>query len=260
MNTSRRGLVLGLVWGLILLFTPRGYPATVEGFEAGDPVVTTAGDAIIKQTYQGVVPPQGLNQFLITTINSVGQDGTDGYSNQSGTNAVINSTLQTFFNSTSLLGTEGSGFKLSIVVPVGMTTITFRYDFLTTEFPVADGGHADFAFALLFDATNTLLGGVRNIATPASIDESNPARLLPSGPTATNPFTFDTGYQTFTISGLSPGTYTLGIGVEDRTTTDNPSGLLVDNISVVPEPSTVGLGMAGAVLLIALRRVIKKTS
>ena len=63
------------------------------------------------------------------------------------------------------------------------------------------------------------------------------------------------------INITTAGVYTLGIGVMDATTTDGPSALLLDNIAViVPEPSTVGLGMAGAVLLIALRRVIKKTS
>jgi hypothetical protein len=46
----------------------------------------------------------------------------------------------------------------------------------------------------------------------------------------------------------------------DATNTDGRSGLLIDNIQVnVPEPSTVGLGIAGAVLLVALRSRIKKT-
>jgi hypothetical protein len=41
---------------------------------------------------------------------------------------------------------------------------------------------------------------------------------------------------------------------------DIASGLLVDNISItaVPEPSTIGLGIAGAVLLVALRNRFKK--
>jgi hypothetical protein len=47
----------------------------------------------------------------------------------------------------------------------------------------------------------------------------------------------------------------------NATTTDGPSALLVDNISAgpaaIPEPSTVGLGVAGAVLLVALRRFKK---
>src|SRR5262249_23794728 len=53
-----------------------------------------------------------------------------------------------------------------------------------------------------------------------------------------------------------------GIAVMDATTTDNQSGLLVDNIVVtpVPEPTTVAFSIAGASLLMALRRRIKKTA
>jgi hypothetical protein len=48
----------------------------------------------------------------------------------------------------------------------------------------------------------------------------------------------------------------------DATTTDNPSGLLIDNIQVtaVPEPTTIGFSVAGAALLVALRKRIKRTS
>jgi hypothetical protein len=247
-----------------LAFAQPGMAAKVEGFEPGDPAVTTSGDASTKQTYQGVVPPELANQFLITNINAAGVDGTDGYSNQSGTNAVTNATLQSFFGVSGLVGTEGSGFKLSVVVPAGSDTITFQYDFLTNELPSGGGvvQHQDFAFAVVLNSSNVLVGGVRTVATPASINFSDPNRQLPAGPIATNPFSFDSGYQTFTISGLAPGTYTLGIGVEDRTTSDTPSGLLVDNIQVsaaVPEPSTIGLMIAGAASLAAVRRRIKRS-
>jgi hypothetical protein len=245
----------------LLPFAQNARATLVEGFEGSPP--SSTGDGSIQGTYQGVVPPEGSHQYLITTINAAGQDGTDGYSNQSGTNAVINSALGSFYGvngGLTLAGTEGSGFKLSIVVPSGFDTISFQYDFLTDEFPVGDGGHGDFAFALLLDSSNNLVGGVQGIATPASIDETDANRQLPVGPIATNPFTFDTGYQTFTITGLAPGTYTLGIGIEDKTTTDGPSGLLVDNISVVPEPSTIAFCLAGAGLLGALRTRFKRKS
>jgi hypothetical protein len=57
-------------------------------------------------------------------------------------------------------------------------------------------------------------------------------------------------------------TYTLGIAVMDATDTANPSGLLIDKIQVtpVPEPTTVAFSIAGASLLMALRRRIKKTA
>jgi hypothetical protein len=48
----------------------------------------------------------------------------------------------------------------------------------------------------------------------------------------------------------------------DATTADNSSGLLIDNIQVtpVPEPTTIGFSVAGAALLVALRKRIKRTS
>jgi hypothetical protein len=248
--------LFGAACALSLAFVHEGVAGKVQGFEAGDPAVTKTGDGIVKQTYQGVVPPEGVNQFLLTTINTAGQDGTDGYSSQSGSNSVINSSLQSFFGVSGLLGTEGSGFKMSIVVPAGLNTVTFQYDFLTTEF--GGSAHQDLAFAVLLDGTNTLIGGVRTIARPSDINTADPARQLPSGPVATNPFIFDTGFKTFTITGLAPGTYTLGIGIEDATTTDHPSGILVDNIQIVPEPSTIGLLLAGAASCVAMRRRLKK--
>jgi hypothetical protein len=187
-------------------------------------------------------------------------DGTDGYSNQSGANAVSNMNLQNFLG-VGLSGSEGSGFTLSIVVPVGFDTISFQYDFLTNELPSGNGAmqHQDFATFVLFNSSNALVasGGV----TPANINFNDPARQLAVGPTATNPFFFDTGYLTFTKAGLAPGTYTVGFAVEDKTTSDIPSGLLVDNVQVlaaVPEASTVALAIAGAVLLVAVRLRTKR--
>jgi hypothetical protein len=253
MKSLQRGLMLGAVCGLFLIVSSRGYAlGKVQGFEVGDPTVTKTGDASVQTTYKGVAPQEGSNQFLITTIAS--GDG-DGLTPVSGTDAVLNSALQTFFFGTTLTGTEGSGFLTSFTVAPGDTSLTFRYDFLTNESPAPF--HNDFAFALLFNSSNTLIGGVRTIITATT---AQPGLSLLSD--QSGPFQFHTGYTTFAISlvGLTPGTYTLGIGIEDRTTSDIPSGLLVDNITIVPEPSTVGLGIAGAVLLVALRRRLKKVS
>jgi hypothetical protein len=74
------------------------------------------------------------------------------------------------------------------------------------------------------------------------------------------PFQFHTGYNTLSLSLalLAPGTYTLGIGVADAQTADHASGLLIDDVQVVPEPSVVALAIAGAGLLIGARRRIKR--
>lgn len=255
MNRLHRILVLLSVICL-LPFASQSVAQIVNGFEPGDPAVTTkVGDGSTQGTYFGVAPAQGLNQFLITTIASA--DG-DGFSPVSGTDAVSNFTLQSFFFGVGPSGTEGSGFQLTFTVPDTMgapdAALTFQYDFLTNEF--APGNHNDIAYAMLFDSSDVLLGGVQTITTA---NLAQPGLTLLSD--QSGPFQFHTGYQTFSISlvGLAPGTYTLGIGIQDRTTFDIPSGLLVDNVFlIVPEASTIGLGIAGAVLLIALRSRFRK--
>ena len=228
----------------------------VGGFEPGDPALTKAGDGSVQGTFQGVAPTEGTKQYLITTIAS--NDG-DGLNPVSGTDAVPNSgagSLQSFFNNTGLTGTEGSGFLLPFTVSAGDQFLTLQYDFLTNEIAP---NHNDFAFALTFNSANTLTGGVRTITT-ANLEQANLSLLSNQN----GPFQFHTGYRTFSISlaGFAPGTYSLGVGVEDRTTTDIPSGVLVDNVQIVPaavpEPSTIGLIIAGAVSCLAVRRRIKK--
>ena len=228
--------------------------ALVEGFESGtfSGSEATIGDASIKTSYFSINAAEGTHQLLLTNINNT-HDG-PSYTNQSGSDAVSNASLATFFGVSSSLirdgiatSQEGSGFTISLGTLTAGTTITFNYDFLTDEIP--PGQHNDFAFYTL-----TGKSGVTVVADTNSL-------LLQPTTNGSNPFALETGYQPFVINITTTGTYTLGLGVSDATTTDNPSGFLVDNLQViVPEPSTVGLGMAGAVLLIALRRVIKKTS
>jgi hypothetical protein len=225
----------------------------VEGFESGfSGSESTTGDAGIKTSYHTINAPEGTHQLLLTTINNANDAG---YAHEFA-DAVDNATLATFFGVSSSLirdgaatSQEGSGFKLSLGVLTAGTTITLGYDFLTTEF--GTGHHNDFAFYTL-----TGISGVTVIA------DTNSGLLHPTTD-GTNPFNLETGYQTLTININTTGTYTLGLGVSDATTTDNPSALLIDNIQVVgpvPEPTTIAFSVAGAALLVALRRRIKKTS
>ena len=225
----------------------------IQGFEAGDPAFTKSGDAGNQGTYQGAAPPEGSFQFLITTIGTAGNE--DGAIPQSGTGSVSFSTLNAFFFNTTVSNEDGSGILIPFSVLAGDTTLSFQYDFLSNE-PFQSTPRNDFAFAALFDPTNTLVGSVNHFATEATSSFS----LFG----AQSPFIFHTGLQTFSLSlvGLAPGAYTFGIGVADATNIDHASGLLIDNVQVagVPEPSTVGLGIAGAVLMVALRSRIKRKS
>ena len=230
----------------------------IQGFEAGDPAFTKTGDAGNQGTYQGEAPPEGSVQFLISTINTGANE--DGATAQSGTSAVAFSTLNSFFFNTTVSNQTGSGLLIPFTFLAGDTTLTFQYDFLSNE-PNQTTPRNDFAFEALFDpASGTpLIGSVTHFAQVTGTSFS----LFG----AQTPFIFHTGYQTFTISltglGLVAGTtYDLGLGVADATNSDHASGLLVDNVQVigVPEPSTVGLGIAGAVLMVALRSRIKRKS
>jgi hypothetical protein len=253
MTNGRASAVLTGVLLLSLVGFARA--ALVEGFESGafSGSEATSGDVGIRGTYFTIVPTQGTKQMLMTTINSVN----DGSSSQSGTNAVSVTTIGSFLGiSTSSIhdgtafGSEGSAFTISLgALNVG-DVITFDYDFLTQEDPT--GAHRnDFAFWELNSGTIHIFADV-NSSSLHPTDASNTV------------FGLETGYagHTVSISITSAGTYTLGIGVMDATSTDNPSGVLIDNIQVtaVPEPTTIAFSIAGAALMVALRRRIKKTS
>ncbi|MEY2481363.1 MAG: hypothetical protein QOI04_2290 [Verrucomicrobiota bacterium] len=260
----------GLLVALFLtnLVATSARAATVEGFESttltqGNNAI---GDASIQGVYFGINPTQLTKQLLLTTIDNVaGADPTPGNpSNQSGFNAVANTNLSgglaSFFGVSSssirngtAVGQEGSGF----FTPLGSlsigSTVSFNYDFLTKEVP---GGRPDFAFVILYDS-------VGNVVSYNVFSQASSATSATTG--VGNPFNLETGYLTFTLPAITTaGSYFLGLGVADATDKATASGVLIDNISVtpaaVPEPSTIGLGFAGAVLLVALRSRIKKQS
>ena len=226
----------------------------VEGFESGSfsGSEATSGDVGIRGTYFTIAPTEGTKQMLLTTINNTSDSP---QTNQSGVNAVPVGTIATFLgiSPSSLIrdgtaaGQEGSAFTISLGTLTAGTTITFNYDFLTNEDP-SGTHHNDFAFWELNSGTIHIFAD-----TTSSLHATNASNTV---------FGLETGYQTVTITITTTGTYTLGLGVMDATTTDNSSGLLIDNIQVtaVPEPTTIGFSVAGAALLVALRKRIKRTS
>ena len=232
---------------------PAAAYAQAQGFEPGDPAVASIGDAGIRTgSYQGQAAPQGNNQFLLTTIGSMSNE--DSLTSQSGLFAVSNSALQAFFNGLTIIGNEGSGVMIPFTVGAGDTLLTLQYDLLSNEvfqMPKRD----DFAFGAIFNASNVLQGSVNQFG---SVNNPPADFNLFGGQT---PFQFHTGYQTlsFSLVGLAPGSYNLGIGIADRLTADHASGLLLDNVQVVPEPSVFALAAAGAGLMLGLRRRIKRS-
>lgn len=251
--TSKILASAALVVALAVIPTIPARAATVEGFESttlnsGNSI----GDASIRTpSYFTINPTELTHELLLTTISTAGSH--DPGPTQSGTNAVSVSALATFLGVTTasikdglVAGQEGSAFQLSLGTLTAGTTISFNYDFLTNDAAPPDG-HNDFAFITLTGQSNAVVA-----------DELAPPQFATTG--AGNPFVLETHYQTFSIIVPTTGVYTLGIGVVDGTTTDNSSALLVDNISVnaVPEPSTIGLIIAGGVSCLAMRRRLKK--
>ena len=262
MKASRIRQLSGLTLGLLacVLVTHTSNAELVQGFEPGDPALTgSTGDASTQGTFEGQAAPQGTQQYLLTSL--IGTADNDGFTDVSGSAAVPNSSLQSFFfNSLSLTGLRGSGVLIPFTVSTGDLTLSFQYDFLSNQ-PESTSPKNDFAFEAIFDSGNSLVQGGSGGNRFAQVSGSS-FSLMGNGP-----FIDHTGYQTFSldISGLAPGNYNLGIGLEALSggTNQHDSGVLIDNIQVlspVPEPTTIAFGIAGAVLLVALRSRIRKTA
>lgn len=94
--------------------------------------------------------------------------------------------------------------------------VTFQWNFLSDEQSNPMGN--DLAFVLI-DDTPQLLGN----------------SFTPSGPT-TSPFLMETGFQSETFSFPTAGTHRIAFGVMDVNDALGASGLLIDNVQVVPVP------------------------
>jgi PEP-CTERM motif-containing protein len=230
----------------------------VQDFESGLPAGSTTGDAQTIGTFQGIAPAGGSNQLLLTTINQT-NDGTTPLAGAGKDAVTVNSvasfvgtTIATLKFNAQNTGQEGSAFKMTLALNVG-DVVSFKYDFLTAEDPTGAPATEDFGFASLVLSGSLVNYQILGHTTTAAGSLGGPTFFNETGSSGNH---FST-YQ-FTIT--TAGTYTLGIGIMDAKNTEIASGLLVDNISItaVPEPSTIGLGIAGAVLLVALRRRFKK--
>ena len=254
-NKTNRLSFAAIIAVTLLAMAPAVNAATVEGFESGS-TGTNIGDVSNRTpTYGPASPTEGLRMLLLTTINT----GLDGGAQQSpGTGADTVENQQTFVGATNIgflrnskagqlpsaTARDGSAFKLTLgALNVG-DVITFDYNFLTSD---SNDTTNDFAYYTLNGATSNV---------PIIADTANAIALFGGG----TPFNLQSGWGTVTINVSTAANYTLAIGVADAANSAGASGLLIDNISVapIPEPSTFGLIVAGAISFVAVRRRMKK--
>jgi hypothetical protein len=227
-----------------MALAPRADATIVQDFETGIAPGTVFGDAQRLGTY-GVPPFGGNFQLLLTTFNS-----TDG-GGLSGTDAIP---VNGAGGLTSQLGLPAGTITFTGAVPVGPGSayqmslgslnvgdqVGFSYDFLTNEV-----GHPDFAWVALQNTSN-------GTVTYTVFANANQSGLVSS--TSPN-FDQHTGYLTLAgISIANAGNYILSIGVADANNSSLASGLLLDNITVIPEPSVLALTAVGALGAFGLLR------
>jgi hypothetical protein len=220
-------------------------------FENGLTGWTPAGDATTTGAAYGSGPTHLLRQALLTTALDANDDlSGDNFNASANAPAQVGSAggleeqlglaigdLDGFFGD---LPTEGSGLYRTFTAGAGYR-IVFRWNFLTN-----DDASADFAFVAV--------DGVMALLTDALS-----ATLL----TSNTPFGWETGFQMFKSSPLTAsGTHTLAIGVVDLNDFTLSSGLLVDEVSLVPLPATAWLLGVGLLPLVGtlVRRKTGPTS
>ncbi len=229
---------------LVALGAPRVDAVIVQDFESGIAPGSVFGDAQRLGTY-GVPPFGGSFQLLLTTFSAAEGGGLSG-SNAIAINGAGGLTSQlglpagTITSAGAIPIGDGSAYQMTLgSLNVG-DQVGFSYDFLTSE-----GGHPDFAFVAL---QNTTTG----VVTYLSFANANQGGLLAS---SSANFNLHTGYLTLpSINVGVAGNYVLSIGVADANNSAIQSGLLIDNITVVPEPTTLALTLVGAVGAIGLLR------
>jgi hypothetical protein len=221
---SLSALALGTACSISLSAIAAVQPASAQlvngGFETGNFTGwATTGNASIQTSAFGSGPTEGTFEALLST----------------GDPTVPDFSLEAFLGlapgSLDNLGngnaTDGSAIRQTFLAEAG-DILTFDWNFLTNE--GTPSFFNDFSFVSL--SVLSELGDTTSIFM-----------------NSLTPFNQETGFQTFSFTIPTTGTYTLGLGVTDVADNIVDSGLLVDNVKLtsVPEPtSTFGVLALGA--------------
>lgn len=247
-----------LSFAVALVITALGSAQVINGgFEAGLSGWDTIGDTLAINNTLHSGPTEGLQQaFLATaTDGTVNSDITAGSgvsaSNLESFAGIIESDLAALNGGSSGHVVIGSAIAQKFHIDASKQLL-FDWDFMTNQaapgFYGPDAANNDFGFVLLQPVSS----GPNNLKladTFATFSITDPA----------NPFISETGFRTSSFAITSADTYRLVFGVASMTT--NPSGpngvnsaLLVDNVRVVPEPTSMVALCGGIAALVRRKR------
>jgi hypothetical protein len=212
------------------------------GFETGDFTGwTTLGETSIETSAFGSGPTEGTSQALLSTAGA----------------AFAGSIIEEFLGldpgsldklGTSLdvipfpggVATQGSAIRQTFTANAG-DILTFDWNFLTNE-------------TALFPSLNDF-----SFVSISSLSALASTKFPPADPFSMTQLFQETGFQPFSFTIPTTGTYTLGIGVTDWRDTTKDSVLLVDNVQFasVPEP-TSALAVLGFGAFLGVGSVLKR--
>lgn len=226
-----------------------GVGVTNPGFESADDGFVLLGEAEVTGTVDGsglLSPTQGSSQLFLQTTGTIDNFIDDPFNATVRPDSAIEpflgiptNSIDGFVGATDLDdesqgATEGSAARQTFEVAV-TSTLTFDYAFASDELD-QPSEFSDTAFFTL-DGEIFLLG---NVETASDFTDTPGTRFDGVIP-----------YQQFSID-LDPGVHTIGFGVVDVSDAIVNSALLIDNLVLMPEPSSL-LAVA-AVGLVGLRR------
>lgn len=149
---------------------------------------------------------------------------------------------------------EGSAIKQTFTLTNPTNEISFAWAFLTNDFDEVelsvneDGFEGrDFGFYTFYDTSSAESTRTINVLQESNLTTfdvilDDPSTLVNAADTDFRDKVF---YSKVTLTGIAPGTYTLGFGVADGVGNDYTSALLVDNVQLeIPESSQL-IGILG---------------